>query len=145
MSGSDIDNAVIATLAADATLLGFCPNGVYWDEAPSGFTKFVIVSLVDSHDEPELGGTAYEELLYAIEARILGEPGQTIHIHEAADRIQALLHDQPLTVPGYDYVSMHRDTEAGARIRKTEVAAPDSNVRWYRRGGYYRVLMAPQT
>jgi predicted metalloprotease len=143
MSGSDIDNAVIARLNADATLLGYCPNGVYWNLAPPGATAFVVVSLVDAHDEAEFGGTAYEEALYAIEARILALEGQTTPIKDAADRIHALLQDQPLTVAGYDYGTMHRDTEGAARIRMTEFDAADPGVRWYRRGGYYRVMMAP--
>lgn len=143
MSSSAIDNAVIAKLNGDPSLLSLCPHGVYWGIAPAGSKKFVIVSLVDAHDEAELGGTAFEEHLYAIEARMVAQAGESMPIREAADRIHALLQDQPLTVPGYDYVAMHRETQAAARIRMTEFDPTDPGVLWYRRGGYYRVIMAP--
>lgn len=140
--GSGIDNALLAKLGADPTLLSLCPNGVHWNLAPDGSRKFVIVSLVDGHDEPELGGTAWEEMLYAIEARMVAREGEVTNIHAAADRIHTLLQDQSLTVPGYDCIAMHREVGGSARIRVTDFDANDPGVRWYRRGGYYRVMMA---
>jgi len=144
-SGSGVDNALIAKLGSDPILLGLCPNGVHWDLAPAGSTRFVIVSLVDAHDEPEFGGTAFEEHLYAIEARMVARAGTLTPIYEAADRIHTLLQDQPLAVPGYDWITLHRDTTGGTRIRKTEFDASDVGVFWYRRGGFYRAIMAPAT
>jgi hypothetical protein len=143
--GSAADNALIARLLGDPILLGFCPHGVYWDLAPPGSKAFVIVSIVDAHDEPEFGGTAYEETLYAIEARMVAVIGQLTNIRAAADRIHTLLQDQPLMVPGYHWVSLHRDTEGSARIRRTDVEAGDQGVLWYRRGGYYRLLLTAAT
>jgi hypothetical protein len=52
---SDVDNALVAKLGADSTLLALMPNGVYWDEAPQGSTRFVIVSLVDERDTAMFG------------------------------------------------------------------------------------------
>lgn len=128
-----IDNALIAKLGADATLLGHCPNGVYWEEAPPGATRFVIVSLVDAVDEPQFGGRAYEDAVYLVKAVALSTAGA--NIQAAAARIDALLEDGTLTVSGYTYMAMHRE----ARVRMTEVDDDDPSLRWYHRGGHYRV------
>jgi hypothetical protein len=137
---SDIDNAVVALLGADATLLGLCPNGVYWDLAPEQATRFVLVSLVHAEDVPSYDqGTAAEAIVYAVKAVMLKSAnGDT---KAAAARIQSLLHDQPLTVAGYTWATMHRD-EADPRIRYTERDDKDPAVLWYHRGGNYRVEMA---
>lgn len=140
---SEIDNAIVAMLGSDLTLLALCPNGVFFDEAPPGSTRFVIVSLVDEVDEDEFGKTAYEDALYSVEARMLSTAGG--NIKSAAARIHTLLHDQPIvsgspaTAPsGYAWMTMHRE----GRIRKTEVDEVDPAIRWYRRGGNYRVMMS---
>jgi len=139
---SDIDAAIVAKLGADATLLSYCPNGVYWDEAPQGMTKFVIVSLVDEFDESVFGSRAFEDGLYQIEARMLSTSGG--NIKAAAARIDVLLDDKPLTigsppvqVAGYTHMLMQRES----RIRLTEVDEVDPSIRWFRRGGNYRVVM----
>jgi hypothetical protein len=139
---SDIDAALVATLGADTTLLGYCPNGVYMDEAPPGATRFVIVSIVDEHDEGVFSGRAYEDTLFLIEARMLSTAGG--NIKAAAARIDALLENRvlgvgsPLSVSGYTWMTTFRES----RVRRTEVDAIDPTIRWYRRGGNYRVQMA---
>jgi hypothetical protein len=133
---SAIDNALIAKLAADATLLGHCPNGVYWDEAPPGSTRFVIVSLIDQFDEAVFGGRAIEDALYLVKAVALSTA--SVNMQAAAARIDALLEDQTLTVSGYSYMTMHRE----ARVRITEVDDVDASIRWFHRGGHYRVQMS---
>jgi len=139
---SDIDAAIVAKLGADATLLSYCPNGVYVDEAPQGMTKFVIVSLIDEVDNPVFGHRAFEDALYLIEARMLSTAGG--NIKAAAARIDALLDDQALTigsppspVTGYTQMAMFRES----RVRMTEVDEVDPSIRWFRRGGNYRVVM----
>ncbi len=143
---SAIDNALVAMLGADQTLLGYCPNGVYWDEAPPKATKFVIVSLVDEVDEAVFQQRGYEDALYAVEARMLSTAGGDIQ--SAAARIDALLEDQPLLVgspladvPGFTWMTMHRE----GRIRRTEVDDLNPALRWQRRGGRYRVQMSVET
>jgi hypothetical protein len=131
---SAIDNALIALLGADATLLSYCTNGVYWDEAPPNSTKFVIVSFVDQHDEPMFNATAFEDGLYLVKAVMLSTAGGDVKA--AADRIQTLLHQQPLTVAGYGVSVMRRDS----RVRMTEVDEVDSSIRWFHRGGNYQVV-----
>jgi len=140
---SDIDAALVGTLAADAALGQLCPNGVYVDEAPPGSTRFVIVSLVDEDDVGMFGGRAFEDALVQIEARMLSTVAGA-NPKAAAARIDALLDPQPplppatLTVEGYAGMALHRES----RIRTTEVDDADPSIRWYRRGGRYRVVMS---
>ncbi len=141
---SNIDAALLLRLTSDTTLLALCPNGVYMDEAPQGSTRFVIVSLVEEADEAVfVTGRAIEDALYLVEARMLASAGGDIKA--AAARIDVLLEDQPLTlgsppsaVPGYTWMTVHRE----GRLRLTEVDDVDPKLRWYRRGGHYRVQMA---
>jgi len=133
---SDIDNALVTKLAADATLLALCPNGVYVDEAPPGSTRFVIVSLVDENDEGIFGARAIEDALYQVEAQMLTTAGG--NIKAAAARIDALLEQGTLTVAGYSVMALFRES----RIRLTEVDAVDNSIRWLRRGGNYRLVVS---
>lgn len=141
---SDIDAALIAKLGADATLLSYCPNGVYVDEAPQGATRFVIVSLVEETDEAVFGGRAIEDALFLVEVRMLSTAGG--NIKAAAARIDVLLDDQPLLAPGsppapvagYTWMATYRES----RVRGTEIDEVDPSIRWFRRGGQYRCQMA---
>jgi hypothetical protein len=135
---SDIDNALVAKLGADATLLALVPNGVYIDEAPAGATRFVIVSLVDEADVGRFGGRAIEDALYQVEARMLSTVAGA-NVKAAAARIDALLEQGTLTVSGYSLMALFRES----RIRLTEVDAADPTIRWYRRGGNYRLVVSP--
>lgn len=131
---SDVDNALIAKLGADTALLAICSNGIYWDEAPPGSTKFVIVSLIEEHDEPQFGGRSFEEAMYLVKAVALSTAGADIKA--AAARIDALLDGGTLTVPGYTLMVMRRDS----RIRMTDVDEIDTSKRWQHRGGRYQVV-----
>lgn len=130
---SVLGNALVAKLGADAALLALCPNGIYFDEAPPGATRFVIVSLVHSQDEGVFGGRAWEDHLYLVEARMLSTSNGDVHA--AAARIDALLEDGSLTLDGYELMTMHREEF----VRGTEVDALDASLRWTRRGGRYQV------
>jgi hypothetical protein len=131
---SDVDNALVAKLGADSALLALMPNGVYWDEAPQGSTRFVIVSLVDERDEAMFGARAFEDALYLVEARALSTSGG--NVKDAAARIDALLENATLAVAGYKVMVIQREE----RVRITEVDDVDQSIRWQRRGGRYRVM-----
>jgi hypothetical protein len=133
---SDVDNAVIAKLGADATLLSYMVNGVFWEEAPEGSTKFVLVSLVDEHDAPMFGARAFEDALYLVKAVAKGTSG--IDVKAAAARIDVLLDNSSLTVSGYSLMNMRRDS----RVRYTEVDDIDASIRWQHRGGRYQVVVS---
>ena len=140
---SAIDQALIDKLLNDATLRALMPDGVFFEEAGASMvgggnpTQFVIVSLVDAVDEPMFGGRAYEDVLYLVKAVELSSVA-TKNIKAAAARIDVLLEDQPLTVAGYTWMTCHRES----RIRLTEVDDQDTTIRWFRRGGHYRVEMS---
>jgi len=138
---SDIDQALIAKLGADATLLGLMPNGVYWDEAPAGSKQFVIVSFVEQADEQAFDGRAFEDGLYLVKAVELIDPAVPKNSKAAAARIDALLQDQLLTVTGYSFMAMFRER----RVRIQEVDEANTAIRWWHRGGHYRVVMSPTT
>jgi hypothetical protein len=148
MSSSDVLNAVIAKLGADAPLLALMPNGVYEDEAPPNSTRFVIVSQIIAQDRDEFQRRAWEDVYLLIEARASSTvPGADVK--GAADRIDLLLDPQPplppatLTVAGYDVMVIKREEF----VRHNESDDGDVTLRWKRRGERYRVMVSvrPQT
>src|SRR5262245_10060024 len=134
---SDIDNALIAKLGSDAALLALMPNGVYWGVAPPQSTRFVIVSLVDESDSRDFGTRSYEDAVYLVKAVSLSTANGDMK--GAAARIDALLDGGMLTVAGYTLMAMYREL----RVRPpVEIDDVDPTIRWYHRGGHYRVMMA---
>jgi hypothetical protein len=136
---SAIDNALLAYLGSDPELLALCPNGVYWDEAPADglTTRYVIVHLIEAVDVDEFNGRAYEDVLYEVSARIMTTVGVDT-ARAAAERIEALLQDQPLTAAGFVWMATAREG------RRREIVPDERNaaIRWFLRGGFYRVQMA---
>lgn len=133
---SAIDNALVAVLLGDATLQGLMPDGVYFDEAKQGATRFVIVSLVEEADQAVFGGRAYEDALYLVKAVEMSASGS--NVAQAAARIDVLLEDRSLTAAGYTWMTVYRES----RIRYTEVDEIDRSIRWQHRGGRYRVQLS---
>lgn len=146
---SDIDNAVIAALLADSTLMAFTPDGVFWEEAPASIAsttrnpeRFVVVSMVNPSDVPMFGGRAFEANVYMVKAVMLSSSGGDIK--SAAARIDALFDPQPpappatLTIAGYTLACLRRNPDL-ARIRTVEEDPEDPSIRWQHRGGYYDV------
>jgi len=134
---SDIAGALIAKLGSDLELLALCPNGVYRDQAPPGATRFVIVSLLAGEDTGVFGKRAIEAGIYLVEARMLSTVAGA-NVKAAAARIDVLLEDQPLTVTGFSWMTLHREEPIGL----TEIDAADPSIRWFRRGGRYRLEMS---
>ena len=134
----DIDAALVAKLAGDATLAGYMQSGafVFMDIAPPGSQKFVIVRLVTEEDVQQFGGRSHEDALYEVEARMLSTAAG--NIKAAAARIDVLLDHSTLTVAGYSLMALHREE----RIRTPEVDAVDAALVWHRRGGQYRLVMS---
>jgi hypothetical protein len=138
---SDIDAALIERLATDATLRALCPDGVYFDLAPKDSQRFVHVSLAESLDSWAQGEPgkrrAQEDCTYAIQACVVEE--SAVAAKAAAQRIDELLEDQPLTMTGYRNIAIHRVS----RIRLTAADGTDPSLRWQYRGGRYRVAVTP--
>lgn len=135
--GSTIDAAIVAKLTADAALVALVPDGIWFDEAPHGSKRFVIVSLVESRDELLQGSPiAFEDGLYLVKAVMLSTTGG--NIKQAAARIHSVLHHATLTAAGYTTMTVHRES----RVRFREVDQVDHDIRWEHRGGNYRVVMS---
>lgn len=139
---SAVMNAVVALLGSDTQLLGLMPNGVWEDEAPTGSTRFVIVSQVAVDDEPIYLGAIEHHLIQA-EARSLSTANGDVRA--AALRIDALMDPQApalpgLVVPGYALVDVQREEP----IRKRERDEVDRSILWFRRGARYRVEVSRQ-
>lgn len=142
---SDIDDALVAKLLADKTLSSLMPDGVFIDESNPGATRFVIVSLVNPHEERVFGARAFEDAMYLVKAVALSTANA--NMKAAAARIDALLDPQPrdapstMTVPGYSVMTTFRDTQV-PRVRVTEVDQLDTSKRWFHRGGHYHVVVS---
>lgn len=132
----DVDAAISAKLLADATLTALMTDGVWFDTAPKGKTKFVILSLLSEEDEPMFSGRAFEEGLYLVKAVAMETTGA--NVKAAAARIDALLENGTLTVSGFTLMRINRET----RVRYTEVDEIDPDIRWQHRGGHYRVAVS---
>lgn len=133
---SEVDAALSAKLLADATLMAITTDGVYFDEAKQGATKFVIVSLVTEFDQVMFGARAFEDATYLVKAVTLGTSGADVKT--AAARIDALLDGQSITIAGYKLMVMQRVE----RIRYTEVDDVDRSIRWQHRGGRYQIMVS---
>lgn len=133
-----IDNAVLAKLNGDATLLAMLPQGAHFEEAPAGSKRFVIVSLADEVDAHGFDGRVIEDAEYLVKAVALSTVATEANMRAAAARIDTLLEGGTLTATGYTLMTMHRTR----RIRVTEVDDSDPSVRWFHRGGFYTVTMS---
>lgn len=135
---SDVDAAIVAKLADDATLAGLLPDGVFIDIAPSGKKRFAIVSLAAHEDEYIFAETAYEKSTYLVKAVAL-DAGQGTPVKAAAQRIQELMQFVTLDIPGYQHMLTRREE----RVRYTEVDSENPEIRWQHRGGRFAVFVSP--
>lgn len=138
---TEIDIALVARLSGDAQLRALLPDGVYVHQAPLGKQRFVLVSLVIATDAGNFAAVgkrrASEDCLYMVKAVTLGQSRAVAG--DAAQRIDELLEDKPLTITGYHCASIARDE----RIDETEVDDLDASIQWQHRGGRYRLLAIP--
>ena len=132
-----IDLAVLAHLRDDAALAALLPDGVFMDVGPPGAQRFTLVSLVIAQDIGQFGGRAIEDVIYLVKAVVFG--GANGDIAAAAARIDALFEDGTFPIEGYGFLSCVRQE----RVRATEVDGSDPSIRWYHRGGRYRVQATP--
>ena len=135
---SDIDNAIVAKLGADATLLALMPNGVYFVDKgpPPGSQRWVEVSLVTEDDVQMFQRRSHEVVRYQVKA--IGLATLNPDMKAAAARIDALLNRGTLSVSGYTLMVMQREM----RVRYQEPNADDPTLRWYHRGAHYTVMMS---
>jgi hypothetical protein len=130
-TSSNLDDAIVAKLLADAPLMALAGNTVAWDIAPQGATAFVIVSLLGSSDTGMFGGRALETSTYLV--KFVEKSMSVLNAKAAAVRIDAALDWATLMVSGYSPVTVRR-TE---RVRYIEV--DEANARWVHHGGLFEV------
>lgn len=135
---SEIDNALVAKLGADATLLALMPNGVYFVDVgpPPNSTRWVEVALVNTDDVQMFQRRSHEVIRYQVKA--VGLATTNPDMKAAAARIDALLNRGTLSVSGYTTMIMQREM----RIRYQEENADPPTLRWYHRGAQYTVMMS---
>jgi hypothetical protein len=135
---TEVERALISKLAADATLSTLLPDGVFYDVAPIGSTKFAIVSLSTSRVLDELADAeTFRALIYIVKAVALGSGSDTV---AAADfRIQEIVDRQPLNLPPAAGASLMVARWVD-RIRYTEIANGEA---WQHRGARYEITVTP--
>jgi hypothetical protein len=137
IDASAVESAIIGKLAADPELAGLLPDGVFWDLARQGATRFALVSLSESRALAEINdGETLRAFVYQIKAVALGADSDPI---VAADRrIHALLDHGSLELgaAGCSLMIM-RFVD---RIRYTEISEGDT---WQHRGARYEVTVTP--
>jgi hypothetical protein len=134
-----IDVALLALLQTDAELLAAMPDGVWYDVAPAGAERFVIVSLLHEADTSGFDGRAFEDALYLVKAVARSTVATAnADVRAGAARIDALLERHTLTADGYSPMLVERRE----RVRVSEVDDVDQDLRWYHRGGHYAVVMS---
>lgn len=144
MDGSDLDAAVVNVLLADSELSALLPDGVFVDEAPPGATRFVLVNVAPHPDRDSAvfdgDGRGFEGVTYAVHAVGVTSVITGPDIKAAAARIDAVLHNAILPVPGYPAPA----TMARTQRQRPPITVDDEDraLRWYVRGGEYE-LHAP--
>lgn len=134
-----IDDAIVAKLSGDSTLVTTMGYSVFFGVAKPNVTKAVIVALVIHEDEYSLRSKAFERVLYTVKAVAKSQSAAGASgADAAAARIDALLHDVTLTIAGYRHM-LTRRTE---RVRYPEIDQ-DTDERWQHSGGRYEVWAAP--
>lgn len=135
---SDVDAALIAKLQADAALMAITVDGIWFDVAPQGATRFVVVSSLTHDDNDTFDALAgFEEYEYLVKAVLLDTSGT--NVKTAAARIQAVLQDAVLTPTNYVVTRVRRV----GRVRYTEADDELPDNRWQHRGGRYAVFASP--
>lgn len=128
-----IDASLLGLLGSDATLLSLMPNGVHFDNAPAGSTRFVVVRLQSDLDTRKFEGRAFEDVIYSVIA--IAKDKSWAAVRQAAFRIDQLLDGQSLTVEGFGPMTF-------SRTERHRYSNPDpaDDVSWKHAGGVYACL-----
>jgi hypothetical protein len=124
-----LETALYARLSGDATLTSLAPGGVWRGMAPVGTTGvWIIFNQISSVDAYTLADRATTTHNYLIKAIAPGESATPAW--DAANRIDALLTDQSLTVDGVAAMSVRRE-------RIMTMSEADGGEQYQHAGGYY--------
>lgn len=129
---SAVEAALYARLAGDATLAGLAPGGVWRDNAPLGTTGVIVTfTFVSGIDQYTLADRALTRFNYLVKAITPGE--SAVPAWNAANRVEALLTDQPLPISTGSVMSVRRDSI----ISMTET---DGGETYQHAGAYYIIF-----
>ncbi len=131
-----IDRVILGVLQADAELAALMPEGVWFNLAAPGLTRFVLVGIDTAEDEGLFGSRASESFRYVVQAVGLSRQVDLGTMKAAAARIDALLEGDPLDAPP-DYGSI--DCVREERLAESPLDELDKSLAWHHFGGYYRV------
>jgi hypothetical protein len=132
-----VHRALLPRLSGDATLMGLMPDGVYWDISKAGKTRLVIVKLMHHDTVDMFGRCAFEQPSYLVKA--VEYSLSPNNVNAAAERIDALLNNQPLTIDGYGLMTAQYLTD----VRYQEPDTTNADQRWQHSGGVYLLMVAP--
>jgi hypothetical protein len=136
-----VDAAIIAALAADATLTALVPDGVWLTTAPASRpprTGFVIVQNQTHEDTEAFRAPLYETFQYRVTAWVLSKTPAPANA--AAYRIHQLLEDTVLPMAGYTHMSTLRVDRVGPDVQIDPI---DNDSRWQIAGADYEVFASP--
>jgi Concanavalin A-like lectin/glucanases superfamily len=139
---SAIEDAVIATLRADAALAALMPDGVYKGVADPGAQRFVLVDQIAELDAVLFGRRrAFEDFLFLVKAVGLEPSGGAVRA--AAARIDTIL-DPPgaravIDIPGYRLMACRRVAHVHPAPENDDA---NPTAQWLHRGGQYQVMVA---
>jgi hypothetical protein len=138
----ELDALVVKVLSSDATLMGICTDGVFFDVAPPNARRFVLVHFDLSTDTGMFGDEAFESNQYLVKSVLMNAAASdsraaALQIHTDLQGLEAT---NPVLV---DYVLM-RSQRVG-RVRYTETDPASVDVRWFHRGASYELVAAPMS
>lgn len=128
---------MINKLLTDTQLSALMTDGVWWEIAPHGKTKVVIVKLMAHTVTAMYGGRAYEEPVYLVKAVALGTTGTDVKA--AAARIDALLDGGTLVISGYTVMAI----QLQEYVHYVEADPTNADARWQHYGGLYGITVSP--
>lgn len=124
-----LEKAIYAKLSGDSTLTGLAPGGVWHGMAPTGTSGVIVVfSQVSGIDAYTLAQRATTTSNYLVKAIAPGESATPAW--DAANRIDALLTDQSLTLDSGSVMSVRRE-------RIMTLTENDGGEQYQHAGGYY--------
>lgn len=133
-----VDLAIVNALQADAALRALMPDGVYFNMAPPGAKRFVLVGIFDSNDEGVFGGRAIESVLYFVKAVAFSGVARIAEARDAAQRIDEVLEGATLAPADFSWMDCAREE----RLADTVPDPIDPSKFWFHFGGHYRVNVA---
>ena len=130
-----VDQAVMTTLQADATLATLATGGVHREYKPESQPSgpFVIVELVDELPTYKHGGIAYQQTSYEIE--VVDQSTMKTDAIAVLDRVDALLMG-PLSIAGHTFMT----TDRTSRMDDPERVGSDL---WQHVGCVYTIWSCP--